>query len=342
MTKNTTATGSTIDGVTVVHPDNIGKGIKWDEATQKYQVALGDGLYIDDSGNVAIKISTLEDNMVRVKDGAIYQGSVPDVGAYFVDAVNGNDANDGTSHATAVRTIYAALDKIKRGTNVNIFLRENQTHDVLSNPKYIYANVTFSPYGPELEALEAVWKSAETGWDPVAAKEYVNKRPIINVIPSYVIPSDPTKFSSLAFFVMSGYRISYSGIHFKIDLSKQLTYHNGWRGIFAGYGFIEFVDCTFDNRNFRSQLAYILTDLGVNLTARLVAPYLLSEAPEDAIFFVTTKLQVTVEESNESPHSNLSGVTGLHWFGTTRKNVVLSSVYNAGPATTVSKNFITN
>ena len=342
MTKNTTATGSTIDGVTVVHPDNIGKGIKWDEATQKYQVALGDGLYIDDSGNVAIKISTLEDNMVRVKDGAIYQGSVPDVGAYFVDAVNGNDANDGTSHATAVRTIYAALDKIKRGTNVNIFLRENQTHDVLSNNKYIYANVTFSPYGPELEALEAVWKSAETGWDPVAAKEYVNKRPIINVIPSYVIPSDPTKFSSLAFFVTSGYRISYSGIHFKIDLSKQLTYHNGWRGIFAGYGFIEFVDCTFDNRNFRSQLAYILTDLGVNLTARLVAPYLLSEAPEDAIFFVTTKLQVTVEESNESPHSNLSGVTGLHWLGTTRKNVVLSSVYNAGPATTVSKNFITN
>lgn len=328
--------------VRVVAPNNIGKGIKWDEATQKYQVALGGGLYIDGSGNVAIKISTLEDNMVRVKDGAIYQGSVPDVGAYFVDAVNGNDANDGTSHATAVRTIYAALDKIKRGTNVTIYLRENQTHNVLSDHKYIYANVTFLPYGPELDALEAVWKSGETGWGQVAAKEYVNKRPIINVIPSHVLPSDPTKFSSQAFFVTPGYRISYQGIHFKIDLSKQLTYHNAWRGIFTGYGFIEFLDCTFDNRNFRSQLAYILTDMGVGVTARFVAPYLLSEAPEDAIFFVTTKLEVTVEERNELPHSNLSGVTGLHWLGTTRKNVVLSSVYNAGPATTVSKNFITN
>ena len=342
MAKNTTATGSVIDGVTVVHPDNIGKGIKWDEATQKYQVALGDGLYIDDSGNVAIKISTLEDNMVRVKDGAIYQGSVPDVGAYFVDAVNGNDANDGTSHATAVRTIYAALDKIKRGTNVTIYLRENQTHDVLSNHKYIYANVIFLPYGPELEALEAVWKSAETGWLQVAAKEYVNKRPIINVIPSFVLPGDPTKFSPQAFFVMPGYRISYKGIHFKIDLSKQLTRHKDWRGIFSGYGFIECLDCTFDNRNFRSQLAYILTDMGANVTASFVAPYLLSEAPEDAIFFIAIKLQVTVVERNELPHSNLSGVTGLHWLGTTRKNVVLSSVYNAGPETTVIKNFITN
>lgn len=328
--------------VKVVAPVNMGRGIKWDEATQKYQVALGDGLYIDNSGNVAIKISTLEDNMVRVKDGAIYHGSVPDVGAYFVDAVNGNDANDGTSHATAVRTIYAALDKIKRGTNVTIFLRENQTHDVLSNNKHIYADVAFFPYGPELEALEAVWKSGETGWQHVAAKEYVNKRPIINVIPSLVLPSDPTKFSPQAFFVTPGYRISYNGIHFKIDLSKQLTRENAWRGIFTGYGFIELLDCTFDNRNFRSQLAYILTDMGVGVTARFVAPYLLSEAPEDAIFFVATKLQVTVEGRNELPHSNLSGATGLHWLGTTRKNVVLSSVYNADSATTIPKNFITN
>lgn len=33
MAKNTTATGTTIDGVTVVHPDNIGKGITWNDTT---------------------------------------------------------------------------------------------------------------------------------------------------------------------------------------------------------------------------------------------------------------------------------------------------------------------
>lgn len=36
MAKNTTATGSVVDGVTVVHPDNMGKGLLWDEETKQY------------------------------------------------------------------------------------------------------------------------------------------------------------------------------------------------------------------------------------------------------------------------------------------------------------------
>ena len=55
MANNTTATGSNIVGVTGVHPDNIGKGIKWNPATKQYEVALGKGLYIDNAGLIQIQ-----------------------------------------------------------------------------------------------------------------------------------------------------------------------------------------------------------------------------------------------------------------------------------------------
>ena len=42
MAINTTATGSTIDGVTVVHPDNIGSRLVWNNETKQYDVKIED------------------------------------------------------------------------------------------------------------------------------------------------------------------------------------------------------------------------------------------------------------------------------------------------------------
>ena len=64
MAKNTTATGSVIDGVTVVHPDNMGKGIKWNDTTKKYEVNVkagsgsGSGIVINDNGELEVKFSS--------------------------------------------------------------------------------------------------------------------------------------------------------------------------------------------------------------------------------------------------------------------------------------------
>ena len=63
MAINTTGNGVTIDGVTVVHPDNIGKGLFWDENTKTYYVAIDDKMFErDELGRLKLRISALEDN----------------------------------------------------------------------------------------------------------------------------------------------------------------------------------------------------------------------------------------------------------------------------------------
>ena len=42
-------------GVLTVSNSNIGKGIKWNPATNQYEVALGDGLFINDDGLIQLK-----------------------------------------------------------------------------------------------------------------------------------------------------------------------------------------------------------------------------------------------------------------------------------------------
>ena len=68
MAKNTTATGSMIDGVTVVHPDNMGKGIKWNDTTKKYEVNVkaGSGIVINDNGE--LEVSDLQNQINQIKN----------------------------------------------------------------------------------------------------------------------------------------------------------------------------------------------------------------------------------------------------------------------------------
>ena len=76
MAKNTTATGSVIDGVTVVHPDNIGKGIKWNPDTKQYEVSLGSGLYFDENGVIQMQSN---DPVVKTFDngtGKVYHRQI--------------------------------------------------------------------------------------------------------------------------------------------------------------------------------------------------------------------------------------------------------------------------
>lgn len=56
MSKHTKGNGTEdTSSVIVVTPDNIGKGIKWNASTEKYEVNVGDGLEIDSTGKVVIK-----------------------------------------------------------------------------------------------------------------------------------------------------------------------------------------------------------------------------------------------------------------------------------------------
>lgn len=148
MAINTTGSGTTIDGVTVVHPDNIGKGLFWDEATKTYYVAIDDKIFErDELGRLKLRVSALEDNQLKLRDDGLYQGSTarPDLANLYV-ANHGNDGNAGTREAP-LRTIQAAIDKLEHGAGIyTIHLHENHTFDwvVASKP---YASIYFKMYG---------------------------------------------------------------------------------------------------------------------------------------------------------------------------------------------------
>lgn len=163
MAKNTTATGSTIDGVTVVHPDNIGKGIKWNDTTKKYEVDVKEdsGIIINELGELEVRVSELEDNALRVVDGKLYYGTRarPELANLYVDAVNGVDqdplkvAGAGT-RAMPLKTFRYANMVAEANTSRTIYLMENQDHIVKATEWFMIkaGTLTILSYGPEFDS----------------------------------------------------------------------------------------------------------------------------------------------------------------------------------------------
>ena len=74
MAINTTGNNGSVVGVTGVHPDNIGKGLFWDEATKTYYVAIDDKMFErDELGRLKLRVSALEDNQLKLRDDGLYQ-----------------------------------------------------------------------------------------------------------------------------------------------------------------------------------------------------------------------------------------------------------------------------
>ena len=70
MSKHTKGNGTEdTSSVIVVTPDNIGKGIKWNASTEKYEVNVGDGLEIDSTGKVVVKpVVVVEPRSSKITD----------------------------------------------------------------------------------------------------------------------------------------------------------------------------------------------------------------------------------------------------------------------------------
>ena len=164
MAKNTTATGSTIDGVTVVHPDNIGKGIKWDEATKKYvvNVKAGSGIVINDDGELEVKLSNDPSNLVRIEDDGLYYGmkAKPKLENLYVDAVNGVDQNPDEVQGAGTRdkplkTVHYAVSLGEQGTERYVYLRCDQDHLVSAEKAQNLRSgvLRIYPYGDELDRI---------------------------------------------------------------------------------------------------------------------------------------------------------------------------------------------
>ena len=146
MAKNTTATGSMIDGVTVVHPDNIGKGIIWNDITKTYEV----------------KISGISGNLLSLRDDGLYYGTKakPGFENLYVDAVNGVDQHPeevqgAGTRAKPLRTVHYAVSLGEQGTERYVNLRCNQDHLVpAENAQDLKAGTLhIKAYGDEFDSI---------------------------------------------------------------------------------------------------------------------------------------------------------------------------------------------
>ena len=167
MAINTTGNNGSVVGVTGVHPDNIGKGIKWNDTTKKYEVDVKEdsGIIINELGELEVRVSELEDNALRVIDGKLYYGTQarPELTALYVDAVNGVDQDPlkvpgaGTK-AMPLKTFAYANSVAENNTTRTIFLKENQDHIVDASTvfKVKPGILRISVYGPMFDSYIGV------------------------------------------------------------------------------------------------------------------------------------------------------------------------------------------
>lgn len=111
MAKNTTATGSTIDGVTVVHTGNMGNTLVFNDKV--YNVNVGDTLTVGENGLVDVKLSNDNGNLLEVRKDGLYYGQTPkaETTELYVSATLGSDTNKGSRDAP-FKTLHRALNAI--------------------------------------------------------------------------------------------------------------------------------------------------------------------------------------------------------------------------------------
>ena len=160
MAKNTTATGSTIDGVTVVHPDNMGNTLVFKDKV--YNVNVGDTLTVGGNGLVEVKLSNASGNLLQTRGDGLYYGiePPPNLKELYVDAINGVDqhpdeVDEAGTKAKPLKTIAYAISLGIEGTSRSILLKENQDHISDSYILVPSGRLNISVYGDTYDALMA-------------------------------------------------------------------------------------------------------------------------------------------------------------------------------------------
>lgn len=162
MAKNTTGSGSTVEGSTFVHPDNMGNTLVFKGTV--YNVNVGDTLMVGDNGLVDVKLSNASGNLLQKRNDGLYYGIEPPANLknLYVDAINGvdqhpDDVVGAGTKAKPLRTIRYAESISLVGTSRNIFIREGQDHILRPEDDFIFKDglCRITLYGPTIEELRA-------------------------------------------------------------------------------------------------------------------------------------------------------------------------------------------
>lgn len=185
MAKNTTGSGTAIDGVTVVHPDNMGNTLVFKDKV--YNLNVGDTLTVGENGLVDVKLSKDKGNLLETRDDGLYYGvtAPADTSLLYVSSSLGNDSNPGTRDQP-LRTIAAAFRKNRSNQMFTVRIYENDVHEWKSSEgtfdNYLF---TIEPYGTVLDAVWANNPVTTAGW----ARSAELKRPTVRLIADKEIAS---------------------------------------------------------------------------------------------------------------------------------------------------------
>ena len=251
MAKNTTAIGSTIDGVTVVHPDNMSdKSFNFEN--NKYEVA----------------ISKQPNNMLSMREDGLYYGTTPTRNAFYVDYLNGSDSNDGSKQAP-FKTVGKALGSVEVSTRgTTIFLKEEQKHyfntDGSSREWGANASYTVRAYGSKLDAITDKWTSNHLGYrtsEPVeASMEYQAIKPTLvfknGTTPLYFDSQKRKSINRIVIF--AGTVARYTGIKFVAETDQDVG-GDGWvTACFIGQGLVQLQACEMVQRQLNTGINFYL------------------------------------------------------------------------------------
>lgn len=245
MSKHTKGNGTNdTSAVFVVTTDNIGKGIKWNDSTGKYDVSL----------------SKANGNQLTMKDDGLYFGVEPSKPNLYVDFANGSDANTG-DRKSPFKTLHKAISTIETGTTGTVVhLKENQKHYFTTEHKFysfgVNASYVIKPYGDKYDELDKIWSSTYTGKrtaEPLeASEEYYRFLPTIVFIgtTTEIANESPLKYME-SFYSFVGTRLEVRGVKFVCENTDDVSYSaGGWySSAFRGAGEVVLHSCTITQKD---------------------------------------------------------------------------------------------
>lgn len=140
----------------------FGNGIKFDPENKNHYIGTGDGVTINESGDLSVLLSEKEGNNLRFIDGKLYQGteSREQLKNLFVDAVDGVDQDPlavvgAGTREMPLRTLTYALSLADPNTNRAVFLHEAQDHRMSATQEITLktGSVYIESYGTRYDAL---------------------------------------------------------------------------------------------------------------------------------------------------------------------------------------------
>lgn len=316
--------------IPVVAPLNMGKGIKWNADSKKYEIVIAKGhpLKINDNNEIEVKLDPDNSNMIQFRPNGLYYGVEPEeeYRYQYVDFINGDDGNDG-SKARPLKYVSTALNNIKPGTKGSeIFLKENQDHFIFKDRnlwrQYINASVRISPYGDKYDELNALWHSDHTGKstpEPLAgSQEFKSYRPRLVIRQSERdYGFDKSLNYNETFSVEGGSELEFVGIDIVSRLDSR-SENSGWYNAFVrgSNGVVVFRGVEIDNQTrANNKHLYLATSTAGGIEVRMY--YFNVKSDINPIFRVNpNKLDLNIHATSTGEVKPLSQ-GGMHYITAT-------------------------